>query len=174
LRPKGINVKYLAAGLTLAVLAVTPAYTQRIDVTPNGTHTTMLGPPQAYTGHAVAEVLFAANDQSPLEGVVVTFSPGSHTAWHNHPKGQYLIITSGVGWVQEQGGPIREVKAGDVVWTPPGVYHWHGATTKTAMSHIAIWEFGKDSDGKLSGGKLLGPVSEDEYLGKTNTPPAAK
>lgn len=160
-------MKYLAGAIALTVLAATPAHAQHIEVTPNGTHTTMLGPPRAYTGHAVAEVLFAANDQSPLEGVKVTFSPGARTAWHNHPKGQYLIITSGVGWVQEQGGPIREVKAGDVVWTPPGVYHWHGATTKTAMSHLAIWEFENGS-----GGTLLGPVSEDEYLGKTASPAA--
>ena len=158
-------MKLLPVALALSALSVGSAHSQHLEIMPNGTHATMIGPERAYTGHAVAEVLFAASDQNPLEGVQVTFSPGAHTAWHNHPKGQYLIITSGVGWVQETGGPRREVKAGDVVWTPPGVYHWHGATTKAAMSHLAIWEFENGS-----GGKLLRPVTEDEYLGKTAAP----
>jgi mannose-6-phosphate isomerase-like protein (cupin superfamily) len=64
--------------------------------------------------------------------------PGARSAWHSHPGGQYLIVTSGTGWVQEEGGQKREIKPGDVIWTPPGVKHWHGATATNAMSHIAI------------------------------------
>ncbi len=153
------------AAVSFAVLAATPAHTEQIEITPNGSHLTILGPEKAYTGHAVAEVLFAQSAQNPMEGVQVTFSPGARTAWHNHPKGQYLIITSGVGWVQERGGPKRVVKAGDVVWTPPGVVHWHGATTTTAMSHLAIWEF---SGG--SGGELFEHVSDEEYLAEPAAP----
>ena len=73
-------------------------------------------------------------------GAHVTFEPGARTAWHTHPLGQTLIITSGLGWVQREGGPIEEVRPGDVVWFPPGLKHWHGATATTAMSHIAIQE----------------------------------
>jgi quercetin dioxygenase-like cupin family protein len=94
-----------------------------------------------------------------LTAVEVTFEPGAHTAWHNHPAGQYLIVTSGVGWVQQRGGAKREIRAGDVVWTPPGVVHWHGATPTHAMSHLAIWEF---VDG--SGGELMEHVSGEDYL----------
>ena len=100
-------MKYLVAAVSLAIMASAPAHTQQLEVTPNGSHLTILGPDKAYTGHAIAEILIAQSARSPLEGVEVTFSPGARTAWHNHPKGQYLIITSGVGWVQERGGPKR-------------------------------------------------------------------
>ena len=70
----------------------------------------------------------------------VTFEPGARTAWHTHPLGQTLIITAGLGWVQTEGGPIEEVRPGDVVWFPPGEKHWHGATPTTAMTHIAVQE----------------------------------
>ena len=91
--------------------------------------------------------------------VRVTFEPGARTAWHNHPAGQYLIVTSGVGWVQERGGKKREIRSGDVVWTPPGVVHWHGATTTDSLSHLAIWDFVEGS-----GGELMEHVSDEVYL----------
>src|ERR671916_91228 len=69
-----------------------------------------------------------------------TFEPGARTAWHTHPLGQTLIVTSGCGWAQREGGPVEEIRPGDVVWFPPGVRHWHGATATTAMTHIAIQE----------------------------------
>ena len=77
----------------------------------------------------------AAADQ---QGGLVTFTPGARSAWHTHPAGQLLIVTSGTGWVQEEGGAKHEIKPGDVIWTPPGVKHWHGATATNSMSHIAI------------------------------------
>jgi quercetin dioxygenase-like cupin family protein len=104
-------------------------------------------------------MLFSANADSDLTAAVVTFAPGTRTAWHNHPAGQYLIVTAGVGWVQERGGKKREIRAGDVVWTAPGVFHWHGATTTASLSHIAVWEF---VDG--SGGELQEHVSDEVYL----------
>ena len=75
-----------------------------------------------------------------LGGGIVTFEPGARTAWHTHPLGQTLIVTSGTGWVQREGGPVEEIRTGDVVWIPPGVRHWHGATATTPMSHVAIAE----------------------------------
>lgn len=71
-------------------------------------------------------------------GGLVTFAPGARSAWHTHPGGQLIIVTSGTGWIQQEGGPKREIKPGDVIWTPPGIKHWHGATAANSMSHIAI------------------------------------
>jgi quercetin dioxygenase-like cupin family protein len=75
-----------------------------------------------------------------VSGAIVTFEPGARTAWHTHPLGQTLIVTFGAGWVQREGGPIEDIRPGDVVWFPAGEKHWHGATASTAMSHIAIAE----------------------------------
>ena len=93
-----------------------------------------------------------------MSGGSVTFEPGARTAWHTHPLGQTLIITAGLGWVQREGGAIEEVRAGDVVWFPPGLKHWHGATPTTAMTHIAVQESidGKNVD-------WMEKVSDDQY-----------
>ena len=92
------------------------------------------------------------------EGASVTFEPGARTAWHTHPLGQTLLVTSGCGWVQREGGPVEEIRPGDVVWFAPGEKHWHGATPGTAMTHIAIQE-------KLDGKTVdwMEPVSEAQY-----------
>ena len=140
-------------------LCIAASAEEQIEITPIEARTTIRGPERAYTGAAIAEVLFGAAGRSRLTAVEVTFEPGAHTAWHNHPAGQYLVVTSGVGWVQQRGGERREIRAGDVVWTPPGVAHWHGATPNHAMSHLAIWEF---VDG--SGGELFEHVSDEDYL----------
>ena len=152
-------MKKLAACVFVAALTVATSAAQQIEITRNGSRATTRGPERAYTGAAIANVLFGATAASPLTAVEVTFEPGSRTAWHNHPAGQYLVVTSGVGWVQQRGGPKREIRPGDVVWTPPGVAHWHGATPSQAMSHLAIWQF---VDG--SGGELFEHVSDEEYL----------
>ena len=157
-------MKRLAAIVSLAALSVATGAAEQIEITRNGARGTIRGPEQAYTGAAIANVLFGASAGSPLTAVEVTFEPGAHTAWHNHPAGQYLVVTSGVGWVQERGGKKREIRPGDVVWTPPGVAHWHGATPTQAMSHLAIWQF---VDG--SGGELFEHVSDEEYLGPVAT-----
>ena len=152
-------MKKSALAVILIVLAAASAAAQRIVITPSGSRPTIHGPAQAYTGTAVADTLIAPNDASHVMAVTITFEPGARTAWHSHPAGQYLIITSGVGWVQERGGKKREVHPGDVIWTPPGVVHWHGATATNAMSHLAVWEF---VDG--SGGQMMEHVSDAEYL----------
>jgi quercetin dioxygenase-like cupin family protein len=103
--------------------------------------------------------LFQADSPARVSGVHVTFEPGARTAWHTHPLGQTLIVTSGLGRVQRAGGTVEEIRPGDVVWFPPGEKHWHGASPTTAMSHIAIQE---QLDGKAV--EWLEHVSDDQYL----------
>jgi quercetin dioxygenase-like cupin family protein len=93
-----------------------------------------------FTGAVQVQELFPADDPSRTSGGKVTFEPGARSAWHTHPLGQILIVTDGTGWVQQWGGPIQEIRKGDVVRIPAGVKHWHGATPTTAMTHIAIQE----------------------------------
>ncbi len=104
------------------------------------------GPADWFTGSVRLDPLFEADEPARVRGTHVTFEPGARTAWHTHPLGQTLIITSGCGWVQTEGSPVEEVHPGDVVWFPPNVKHWHGATATTGMSHIAIQEA---LDGKI-------------------------
>jgi len=98
------------------------------------------GPAEYFTGRVRLDPLVQAPEPARVAANHVTFEPGARTAWHTHPLGQTLIITSGCGWVQREGGPIEEVRPGDVVWFPPDLKHWHGATPTTAMTHIAIQE----------------------------------
>ena len=108
-------------------------------------------------GLVIVEPLFGAKDSMPAGGLV-TFAPGARSAWHTHPAGQILIVTAGTGWVQEEAGEKREIKPGDVIWTPPGVKHWHGGTATMSMSHIAITNMvdGRNVD-------WLEKVNEDQY-----------
>lgn len=98
------------------------------------------GPPEWFTGAVRVDPLFQASHPARVAGASVTFEPGARTAWHTHPLGQTLIVTTGCGWVQRDGGAIEEIRPGDVVWFPPGEKHWHGASPATAMTHIAIQE----------------------------------
>jgi quercetin dioxygenase-like cupin family protein len=93
-----------------------------------------------FSGTVRIDPLFQAGEPARVNGASVTFEPGARTAWHTHPLGQTLIIISGCGWVQREGGPVEEIHPGDVVWFPPGERHWHGASPTTAMTHIAIQE----------------------------------
>lgn len=111
-----------------------------MDIKKNGSQPSIQGPEDWFTGQVRVDPLFAAKEPSRVSGASVTFEPGARTAWHTHPVGQHLIITSGFGWVQRESQPIEEVRPGDVVWFPPGVRHWHGASPKSAMTHIAIQE----------------------------------
>jgi quercetin dioxygenase-like cupin family protein len=113
---------------------------QAIDIIRNGSQPSSIGRAENFTGAVRIDSLFQATDPARVGGGIVTFEPGARTAWHTHPLGQMLIVTSGVGLVQQWGGPIQEIGPGDVVWIPPGVKHWHGAATTTAMTHIAIAE----------------------------------
>jgi quercetin dioxygenase-like cupin family protein len=105
-----------------------------------GSQDSVKGPPEWFTGAVRIDPLFQAADPALVQGASVTFEPGARTAWHTHPLGQTLIVTAGRGWAQRWGGPIEEIRPGDVVWFQPGEKHWHGATPTTAMTHIAIQE----------------------------------
>lgn len=118
------------------------------------------GPADWFTGTVRVDPLFNSFDEARVQGAQVTFEPGARTVWHTHPLGQTLIITSGLGRVQREGGPVEDVRPGDVVWFEPGEKHWHGAAPKTAMTHIAIHEA---LDGKTV--DWLEPVSDPQYEG---------
>ena len=111
-----------------------------------GSQASAKGPSDWFTGTVRIDPLFQAPDPAFVQGATVTFEPGARTAWHMHPLGQTLIVTFGCGWAQRSGGPIEEIRPGDVVWFSPGEKHWHGATPTTAMTHIAIQE---KLDGKV-------------------------
>jgi quercetin dioxygenase-like cupin family protein len=111
-----------------------------MDIRRAGTQQSTKGPDDWFTGNVKIEALFEAPEPARVRGATVTFEPGARTAWHTHPLGQTLIVTSGLGWAQRWGGPIEEIRPGDVVWIPPSEKHWHGATPTTAMTHIAIQE----------------------------------
>lgn len=96
------------------------------------------GPAANFDGKVRVDPLFPAGAQGSFSAATVNFEPGARSAWHTHPAGQYLIVTKGTGWTQTEGGPVEALHAGDAVWCPPGVKHWHGATPTTAMSHIAL------------------------------------
>lgn len=126
---------------------------KRSGVQPSGK-----GPAQYFTGRVRIDPLFNPPDPARVAGALVTFEPGARTAWHTHPLGQTLIVTTGLGWVQREGGPVEEIRPGGVVWFAPGEKHWHGATPTTAMSHIAIPE-------KLNGSPVewMEHVSDEQY-----------
>src|SRR5260221_14774098 len=116
-----------------------------MEIKRSGSQASRPGPPEYFTGTVRIDPLFDAPDPARVAGASVTFEPGARTAWHTHPLGQTLIVTAGCGWAQREGGPIEEIRPGDVVWFLPGEKHWHGATQTTAMSHIPIQE---KKDGK--------------------------
>jgi quercetin dioxygenase-like cupin family protein len=111
-----------------------------MEIKRSGSQPSGKGPPEYFTGAVRIDPLFRAPDPARVVGASVTFEPGARTAWHSHPLGQTLMVTSGRGWVQADDGPINEIYPGDVVWFPPGLKHWHGATPTTAVTHIAIQE----------------------------------
>jgi 4-carboxymuconolactone decarboxylase len=105
-----------------------------------GSQPSSKGPAEYFTGAVRVDSRFAGTDPARVGGAIVTFEPGARTAWHTHPLGQTLIVTFGSGWAQIEGGPKESIYPGDIVWFPPGEKHWHGATSTTAMTHIAIAE----------------------------------
>ena len=149
----------IGTAISLALLAVAaPANAQSIEITPNGSRPSTKGSAENFTGSVVVTPLFAATAHTRATGGHVTFEPGARTAWHTHPAGQTLIVTSGIGWVQQWAGEKRKITPGDVIWTPPGVKHWHGATATNGMSHIAIQEA---VDGKVV--DWMEKVSAEQY-----------
>ena len=125
-----------------------------------GSRPSWRGPAEWFTGSVRMDSLVDASEPARVAGTRVTFEPGARTAWHTHPLGQTLIVTAGCGWAQREGGPVEEIRPGDVVWITPGEKHWHGATATTGMTHIAIQE--------KQGGKAvdwLERVTDEQYRG---------
>ena len=161
-----MNPRESAADLLRLVLIGTrpsrPAIKQvsKMEIKRIGSQPSGKGPAEWFTGDVRIDPLFETKAPARVRGASVTFEPGARTAWHTHPLGQTLIVTSGVGRAQSEGGSVEEIRAGDVVWVPPGVKHWHGAGRTTAMTHIAIQEA---LDGKAV--EWLEKVSDEQYRG---------
>lgn len=146
---------FAAIFISLFLVASAPAQTnqsvavardsQAVKITRSGSQPSRQAPAENFTGRVSVEPLFEANAPARAFGGRVTFEPGARSAWHTHPLGQILIVTAGAGRVQRWGDPVEEIRQGDVVWTPPGQKHWHGAAPDSSMTHIAITE---ELDGK--------------------------
>jgi quercetin dioxygenase-like cupin family protein len=130
-----------------------------MKITRIGTQPSGKGPADWFTGTVRIDPLFQTEEPARVSGATVTFEPGARTAWHTHPLGQTLIVTAGFGRVQREGGPVEEIRPGDVVWFPPGERHWHGASPDTAMTHIALQE---KLDGKVV--DWMEHVTDAQYL----------
>lgn len=132
-----------------------------MEIKRSGSQLSGKGPAEYFTGSVRIDPLFTAPDPARSAGASVTFEPGARTAWHTHPLGQTLIVTAGSGRVQRWGGPIEDIRPGDIIWFPPGEKHWHGAAPTTAMTHIAIQELldGKNVD-------WMEHVSDEQYQGE--------
>ena len=131
-----------------------------MDIKRSGSQPSSKGPAERFTGSVRVDPLFQAHAPARTHGVSVTFEPGARTAWHSHVLGQTLIVTAGCGRVQRWGGPVEQIRPGDVVCIAPGEKHWHGAAPTTAMTHIAIVE---ELEGK--GAEWMEKVSDEQYLG---------
>jgi quercetin dioxygenase-like cupin family protein len=129
-----------------------------MEISRSGTQPSAKGPEDWFTGSVRIDSRFQRDAPARVAGATVTFEPGARTAWHTHPLGQTLIVTAGFGLAQRDGGPIEEIRAGDIVWFAPGEKHWHGASPTTAMSHIAIQEM---LDGKAV--DWMDKVTDEQY-----------
>jgi quercetin dioxygenase-like cupin family protein len=129
-----------------------------MEITKSGSQPFRKGPAEWFTGTVRIQPLLQAPDPARAIGASVTFEPGARTAWHTHPLGQTLIVTAGCGLAQQEGGPVAEIRPGDVIWFAPGEKHWHGATASSAMTHIAIQE---QLDGKAV--DWMEKVSDEQY-----------
>lgn len=129
-----------------------------MEIIRNGSTPSGQGPADWFTGRVRIDPLFSPNEARRAAAASVTFEPGARTAWHTHPLGQTLIVTAGLGLAQREGGPVEEIRPGDVVWFEPGEKHWHGASPSVGMTHIAIQE---QKDGRVV--DWLEPVSDEDY-----------
>jgi quercetin dioxygenase-like cupin family protein len=155
-----------ACAVPAAMTAPNPVLNGRkptMNITRAGSRPSTRGPADWFTGTVRIDPLFTAPEPARAAGAAVTFEPGARTAWHTHPLGQTLIVLSGVGRAQREGGPVEEIHPGDVVWFAPGERHWHGASATTAMQHIAIQEA---LDGKAV--EWMEHVSDAEYTAGAN------
>ena len=143
---------------TMPVVEIAQSGSTQISITPTSSQKVIAGAPDRFTGTVRVQSLFDAKEPSRSSGGQVTLQPGARSAWHTHPLGQILIVTDGVGWVQQWGGPVQVIRKGDVVWIPAGVKHWHGATPTTTMTHIAFQE---QLDGRAV--DWLEKVTDEQY-----------
>jgi quercetin dioxygenase-like cupin family protein len=152
-------MRLLAATLvSFLLVAASFAQSPELVIQRGGSQPSTKGPADRFTGAVRVDPLFPARDPGRTSAGSVTFEPGARSAWHTHPLGQILIVTSGVGRVQRWGGAIQEIRPGDIVWIPPNVKHWHGAALATAMTHIAIQEH---LDGKVV--DWMEKVTDEQY-----------
>ncbi|WP_297020312.1 cupin domain-containing protein [Thalassospira sp.] len=145
----------IASAMTVCA---TGAMAEGMEITKNGTNAGMMGSPDLFTGDVYVEMVFENKDPFVVNSGKVTFMPGARSNWHTHPAGQMLIVTEGTGWVQEEGKEKHVMQPGDVVWCPPGVKHWHGATDTTSVTHYAVQQF---EDGKNV--EWLEPVTDAQF-----------
>lgn len=150
--------KILVTATVLSALSGAPAIAESIVISEVGSRPSGKGSDTQFVGAVVTEPIFAANEFNTHNTTHVNFAPGARTAWHTHPRGQLIIVTDGAGWVQEEGGAKRTIRAGDVVWFPPNVNHWHGATDTAAMRHIALTYV--DNGSNVTWGDL---VTDEQY-----------
>jgi quercetin dioxygenase-like cupin family protein len=145
----------LAAALPLGLWKSAPSGAEGngMQISRDETRPATQGPAETFTGQVSVKPLFDPNDARQFSSAEVSFTPCARTAWHTHPAGQTLVVTSGSGWVQEWGGQKQDIGPGDVIWTPPGVKHWHGATDGEAMTHVAIQSV-----------DWMEPVTDAQYL----------
>lgn len=142
----GVRLSKRVPGLVIALLAAGAgaaepqphASVQAQQITRAGEQASVAGPPDYFTGRVRIDPVWPADGNIGASGAWVTFEPGARSAWHVHPAGQRLVVTAGVGLIQEWGQPVQVIRPGDVVWCPPGVKHWHGAANGTAMTHLAV------------------------------------
>ncbi len=159
-------MKSSAMAIVIASLLTLPSLSQENttmsqEIIKNGTQASIKGSDDIFTGDVRIDPLFTTDTPSKASGAYVTFEPGARSAWHTHPLGQTLVVTSGVGYTQEWGGPIVEIHPGDVVNCPPGVKHWHGASKNNAMTHLSFVE---ELDGKNV--DWMEKVSDEQYNGE--------
>jgi quercetin dioxygenase-like cupin family protein len=129
-----------------------------MEIKRNGTQASRKGPADYFTGAVRLDPLFEAPAPARTVSVLVTFEPSARTAWHTHPLGQTLIVVAGYGWAQRDGGPVEDIRPGDVIWFAPGEKHWHGASPTTGVTHVAVQEA---ADGKTA--TWLEKVSDEQY-----------
>lgn len=153
-----LSLLFSASPLVQRVSAAEVSSDSQIVVTHAGAQASYAGPAQYFTGMVQVTPFFPATKDAAYAGAYVTFEVGARTAWHTHPIGQRLVITAGTGFVQEWGKPIVEVKAGDTVWFPPGVKHWHGASPASSMTHLALTGVQNNKSATW-----LEKVSDEEY-----------
>ncbi|MFD1794918.1 cupin domain-containing protein [Paracoccus aurantiacus] len=151
-------MKIIVTAFALA-LTTAPAVAQEGTITPAADRATVLGPSETFTGTAFVVPTIDISEDRDFSMAEVTFLPGARSNWHTHPRGQTILVTSGTGWTQEDGGTRQTINAGDVVWCPPDVRHWHGATDQTAMSHIVV---NQPQDESVV--DWMEPVTDEQYL----------